>query len=113
MEFEQAAFGVIGLETALPLSLELVRGKLLSPSRLVSLLSSQPAALLGLPGGTLGPGAPGDVTVLDPEAAWVVDPKRGQSRSRNTPFGGRPMLGRAMLTIVGGTIAFQEENRFG
>ena len=113
VEFEQAAFGVIGLETALPLSLELVRAGVVSPSRLVALLSSQPATVLNLPGGSLAPGLPADVTVLDPTAAWTVDPDGGLSKSRNTPFAGHRMEGRAVLTIVGGRIAYEEEKRFG
>jgi dihydroorotase len=113
VEFEQAAFGMIGLETAVPLSMEMVRTAVLTPSELVALLSSRPAAVLGLPGGSLGPGVPADVTVIDPDAAWTVDPDLIRSRSKNTPFGGHRMSGRAVLTIVAGKIAFIEENRFG
>lgn len=113
VEFEQAAFGMIGLETAVPLSLEMVRAGVVSPLRWVALLSTAPAGVLGLPGGTLGPGATADVTVIDPEHAWTVDPARLLSRSKNTPFGGRAARGRAMLTIVGGNIVFAEEKRFG
>jgi dihydroorotase len=113
VEFEQAAFGMIGLETAVPLCLDLVRAEILSPPRLLALLTWRPAAVLGLPGGTLSPGAPADVTVIDPEAAWTVDPSLIKSRSRNTPFAGRQMRGRAALTIVAGKIAFAEEKRFG
>jgi dihydroorotase len=113
VEFEQAAFGMIGLETAVALSLELVRDGVISPSRWVSLLSTRPAAILGLPGGSLAPGAVADVTVIDPEAPWTVEPAALRSRSRNTPFGGRAARGRAMLTIVGGNLAYAEEKRFG
>jgi dihydroorotase len=109
VEFEQAAFGMIGLETAVPLSLEMVRTGILSPARFVALLSAQPAAVLGLPGGTLSVGSQADVTVIDPEAAWTVDPRGLRSRSKNTPFGGLSMRGRAVLTIVGGKIAFAKE----
>jgi dihydroorotase len=113
VEFEQAAFGMIGLETALALSLEMVRAGLVSPARLVALLSSSPAQVLGLPGGSLAAGDVADVTVIDPEYAWTVDAVALQSRSKNTPFGGRAARGRAMLTIVGGNIVFAEEKRFG
>ena len=113
VEFEQAAFGMIGLETAIALSLELVRDGIISPSRWVSLLSTRPAAILGLPGGTLAPGSVADVTVVDPEAPWTVEAAALRSRSRNTPFGGRAARGRAMLTIVGGNLAYAEEKRFG
>jgi dihydroorotase len=112
VEFEQAAFGMIGLETAVPLSLEMVRSGILSPVQLVSLMSTRPAAVLGLAGGTLDVGTIGDVTVIDPEAAWTVDPASLRSRSKNTPFGGHRMTGRAVLTIVAGGIAFAEEKRF-
>ncbi|MBC8133122.1 MAG: amidohydrolase family protein, partial [Deltaproteobacteria bacterium] len=101
------------LETAIPLSLEMVRMGILSPSGLIALLSTRPAAVLGLPGGTLADGGVADVTVLDPDAICTVEPGQLQSRSKNTPFGGRQMLGRAALTIVAGGIVFAEEKRFG
>jgi dihydroorotase len=113
VEFEQAAFGMIGLETAVPLSLEMVRSGILSPIQLISLLSTRPAGVLSLPGGTLAPGAVGDVTVIDAEDPWTVDPTLLRSRSKNTPFGGHRMMGRAVLTIVAGGIVFAEEKRFG
>jgi dihydroorotase len=108
LEFENAAFGMLGLETALPLCLDLVRRGLLTPSALISLLSSRPAAVLGLPGGQLAPGAPADVTVIDPEVAWSCDPSGFRSKSRNSPFAGRAFRGRAVLTLVGGRIVHQE-----
>ena len=106
MEFEQAAFGIIGLETALPLVLELVRAGALSPAALVTRMSAAPAAVFGVPGGTLADGAPADVTVIDPDASWTCDAGALRSRSRNTPFSGRTLRGRAALTVVGGTIAY-------
>src|SRR6185369_13256548 len=109
VEFEQAAFGMIGLETALPLVLELVRGGVLTPSELCTRLSVRPAAIFRLPGGSLAEGRPADVTVIDPEASWTLDPGVLRSRSRNTPFAGRPLRGRAALTIVGGKVAFAHE----
>lgn len=100
--FAEAANGVIGLETALPLTLALVRSGVLSPSRAVELLSSAPALTFRLPGGHLSPGAPADVTVLDPNAEWTVEPQRLHSRSRNTPYAGMRMVGRVVHTFVGG-----------
>jgi dihydroorotase len=100
--YAEAANGVIGLETALPLTLALVRSGVLSPARAVELLSSGPALAFGLPGGHLAPGAPADVTVIDPSAEWTVDPQRLQSKSRNTPYAGMKMVGRAVHTFVGG-----------
>ena len=107
-EFDRAAFGIIGLETAVGLLLDrLVRPGALSLATLVSRLSRDPARLLGLPGGSLAPGAAADVTLLDPAVEWTVDPARFQSRSRNTPFGGWPLTGRPWKTIVGGTIVWE------
>jgi dihydroorotase len=113
VEFELASPGIIGLETALALCLELVAAGLLSPSALVARMSTAPAKILGVPGGTLAPGSLADVTVIDPQVAWTCEPAKLQSRSRNTPFAGRVMHGRAMLTIVAGTIAFAEEKLVG
>jgi dihydroorotase len=110
VEFEQAAFGIIGLETAVPLVLDLVRTAGLSPSDFVRRMSAGPAATFGLRGGTLAEGRLADVTVIDPELAWTCQPGGLRSRSRNTPFAGRPMKGRATLTIVGGRIVYSGES---
>ncbi|HXX30062.1 MAG TPA: dihydroorotase [Myxococcaceae bacterium] len=106
--FAEAANGVVGLETALPLTLALVREGLLTPSRAVELLSAAPASTFRLPGGHLAPGAVADVTVVDPDAAWTVDPAHFQSRSRNTPYAGMRMLGRVVHTWVGGRAVWFE-----
>jgi dihydroorotase len=107
-EFDRAAFGIVGLETAVGLMLDrLVRPGALPLATLIARLSRDPARLLGLPGGHLAPGAPADVTLLDPAAEWTVDPARFQSRSRNTPFGGWPVTGRPWKTIVGGGIVWE------
>jgi dihydroorotase len=113
VEFEQAAFGILGLETALPLSLELVRRGVLTPPALVRLLSTAPAGVLKLPGGSLAPGSVADLTVISPEASWTCDPTRFRSRSRNSPFAGASMKGRAVLTVVGGRVAHAEESFLG
>jgi dihydroorotase len=106
-EFDHAAFGIVGLETAVSLLLDrLVRPGLLPLGTLVSRLSRDPARLLGLPGGSLTPGAPADLTLLDPAAEWTVDPGRFASKSRNTPFAGWTLTGRPWRTIVGGRIAW-------
>ena len=110
VEFEQAAFGVIGLETAIPLVLEFVRTAGLSPSDFVRRMSTGPAAALGLRGGTLAEGRLADVTVIDPAIAWTCTPTGLRSRSRNTPFAGRALQGRATLTIVGGRIVYSGES---
>ena len=107
VEYDAAAFGIVGLETAVALCLDrLVAPGLVSLWRLVELLSTQPAAILGLPGGTLAPGSPADVTVLDLSRRAKVDPARFLSKGRNTPFGGWTLKGAPVLTIVGGRIAF-------
>jgi dihydroorotase len=107
-EFDDAPNGIIGLETALGLAItELVKTGLLTLPELVARMSSVPARIFGLPGGTLAPGAPADVTVFDPAAEWTVRPQEFFSRSRNTPFGGRRLTGRANVTIVRGQVAFQ------
>ena len=106
-EFDDAPNGIIGLETALGLAVtELVGSGLLSLGDLVSRMSVMPARVFNLQGGTLAPGAPADVVVFDPEAEWVVRPEEFYSRSRNTPFGGRRLRGRADATIVRGQVVF-------
>jgi len=109
VEFEQAAFGMIGLETALPLALDLVRAGVLTPATLVMRLSAAPAGIFRLPGGRLAEGQPADVTVIDPEVSWTCDVAAFRSRSRNSPFAGRPLRGRATLTIVGGKVVHSPE----
>lgn len=104
LEFDLAANGVVGLETALPLTLALVREGVISPLRAVELLSWGPARSFGLPGGKLEEGGVADVTVVDPEARWTVRAAEFRSKGRNTPFEGREVQGRAVLTVVGGRI---------
>jgi dihydroorotase len=109
-EFDDAPNGIIGLETSLGLAItELVRGGLLTLSELVARMSTIPARIFNLPGGTLAAGAPADLVVFDPDAEWTVRPEAFYSRSRNTPFAGRRLFGRANTTIVRGQIAYQRE----
>ena len=104
-EFDRAAFGIVGLETAVAVLLDrLVRPGLLPLATLIARLSRDPARLLDLPGGNLAAGAPADVTILDPDAETVVDPLRFRSRSRNTPFGGWALRGAPWMTLVGGNV---------
>jgi dihydroorotase len=103
--FDEAPFGIVGLETAFGVvHTELVLGGVLSLPELVRRMSTVPAAVFRLPGGTLQPGAPADVAVLDITAPWTVDPTSFFSKSRNTPFAGRALTGRATLTLVGGKV---------
>ena len=104
LEFDAAANGIIGLETALPLALALVRDKVFDAQRLVALMAINPATILGIPGGTLSPGAAADITLIDPEREFVYSTDQVVSKSRNTPFLGWTLQGRAVLTMVGGGI---------
>ncbi len=107
-EFDDAPNGIIGLETALGLAItELVDGGVLTLPEMLARMSTTPARIFGLPGGTLAVGAPADVVVFDPTAEWVVQPNAFYSKSRNTPFTGRRLRGRADLTIVGGEVVFR------
>ena len=107
-EFDDAPNGIIGLETAFGLSMtELVQTGLLSLPELLSRMSTVPARIFNLPGGTLATGAPADVVVLDPEVEWEVQPDAFYSKSRNTPFAGRRLTGRADVTIVRGQVAYR------
>ncbi len=102
-EFAEAANGVVGLETAVPLLLDrLVRRGVIDLPTLVTRLSTGPARLLNLPGGSLAPGASADITILDLERPWTVDPAAFRSRSRNTPFAGFTGTGAPWMTLVGG-----------
>lgn len=104
--FMRAANGVIGLETSLGLALGLMHRGVITPSRLAEMMSLNPARLLRLEAGALSPGMRADVTVIDPDSAWSVDPAKFLSRSRNTPFAGMRLRGKALLTIVGGEIVY-------
>ena len=86
---------------------ELVIGGALTLPELIARMSTAPAAVLRLPGGSLQPGAAADVVVLDITARWTVDPTTFFSKSRNTPFAGRALTGRAVLTLVGGSIVHE------
>jgi dihydroorotase len=102
-EFDDAPFGIVGLETALGLGLtELVGSGLLTLPELVDRMSTTPARVYHLPGGSLKRGSPADVVVFDPAERWKVDPERFFSKSRNTPYGGRELTGRVLRTVVGG-----------
>ena len=105
--YEEAAFGIVGLETAVPLALDLlVAAGHVDLPRLVALFSTNAARAFGLPGGTLAPGAPADVTVLDLRRRRRVDPERFVSKGRNSPFGGWSLRGWPAWTIVAGRVVF-------
>ena len=102
VEFDCAAHGVTGLETALPLTLQLVRAGVLTLPQAIRKLTLNPARILGLEHGRLIPGAAADVTIFDPAAVWRVDPLASYSRSHNTPFAGWDMTGTVVRTLVAG-----------
>lgn len=106
VEFEQAANGIVGLETALGLILKLVQEGVLTLSEAINKMSTAPARILGVPGGNLRPGSPADVTLIDPAHSWQVDVHQFKSKGRNSPFHGWELPGRAVMTIVGGKIIY-------
>ena len=108
LEFDAALNGIIGLETAFPVCLDLVRKGALAERRLVEALTAGPARAFGLAAGTLARGAAADVAVLDPAAEWLVDPARLHSKSKNTPWKGRRLAGRCLYTVVAGRIVHAE-----
>jgi dihydroorotase len=103
-EFDYAPFGIVGLETAWGLALVLVEEGVLTVEQVVAALTVQPARAFGLAKGTLAVGADADVTIVDPEAPWVVDPEKFKSKGRNTPFAGWKLKGRVVSTLVGGRV---------
>lgn len=106
-DVKTAAFGVIGMETMLPVCLKLVHDGQLTMKRFIDAVSCAPARILNLQGkGTLGPGAAADITVFDPDCAVTVDARSFRSKSRNTPFDGWRLKGRVVCTITGGRVAF-------
>jgi dihydroorotase len=108
LDFADAPFGIVGLETAVPLALDrLVHGRVIGLMQLVRLMSTRPAEIFSLPGGSLREGAPADVTILDLRALRTVDSSAFQSRSSNTPFAGMRLKGWPAATIVGGEIVWQ------
>jgi dihydroorotase len=105
--FDDAPFGLVGLETALGLAItRLVEPGVLTLAGLVERMSCAPARAFNLPHGTLRRGAAADVTVFDPTTEWTVDPRAFRSKSRNSPFAGWTLRGVAVLTIVGGIPAW-------
>jgi dihydroorotase len=112
LDFSDAPAGIAGLETAVPLALDrLVHGRVIGLMQLVRLMSTRPAEIFSLPGGTLREGAAADLTVLDLRALKSVEPERFESRSRNTPFAGRRLKGWPAATIVGGSIVWQTRKK--
>jgi dihydroorotase len=107
LEFDQAPFGIVGLETAVGLAFDLVQRGVLDLPRVVEMCSTNPARIFNLADrGSLKAGAHADITILDSQFQWVFDVNRSRSKSRNTPFHGRNMQGAAVATIVGGRLVY-------
>jgi dihydroorotase len=106
VEFTTAPSGVLGLETALPVVLDLVRSESLTPLQLIRRLTTNPARILGLDLGRLDTGSSADVVVIDSERSWVYDPYKGYSKSRNSPWAGQTLQGKVVATIVAGQLVY-------
>ena len=107
LPFAQAEFGIVGLETLLPLSLALVHKKRLGLNDLLACLTVKPASLLNLPLGRLAKGSAADLVLFDPDRPWRVDPDLFLSKSKNSPFDASPVQGRALRTVVAGRSLFE------
>jgi dihydroorotase len=108
--FAQAEAGGIGLETLLPVSLELVHNGHLTLPHLFQRLASTPARLFNLPGGKLAKGGPADLVIFDQNLAWKVDRADIWSKTKNSPFDERPVQGKVMATIVGGRTIYRDDH---
>ncbi len=111
VEYDLAAFGISGVETALAIVLKLVHEGRLTPLRAVEVMSTAPARIMGLEGGTLQAGRPAHITIIDPERVWKVDPERMISKGKNTPFAGWELKGKAVITMVEGRIVWREQGK--
>ena len=107
VEFAAAPFGILGLETAFAVVSDLVRTGEMTPLQLMHRMSTAPARIFELTGGTLEPGQPADVVLLDPERKWVYDPAEGFSKSRNSPWAGQELTGRVEATFVNGRLVYR------
>lgn len=106
VEYGLAAFGISGLETAIPLALALWRDKIVSLEKLIAMMTCNPARILNLPGGKLSPGDPADITLIDVNREWQVDSAAFHSRGHNTPFQGWKMRGATVMTVIKGEVVF-------
>ncbi|OGQ07984.1 MAG: dihydroorotase [Deltaproteobacteria bacterium RIFCSPLOWO2_12_FULL_40_28] len=108
VEFDQAAFGIVGFETALGLAMSFVHAGELKIERMIAALTTGPAKIFSLPAGSLEVGALADITLFDPKKSWIVKPELFRSKSKNTPFGGIKLKGKVAYTLVGGEIVYQD-----
>ena len=110
LPFSEAAFGGIGLETLLPVTLELVHNQHMELLAAIDLITKKPARLMGLKAGQLLPGEPADLVVFDPNVGWKVTEEHLHSKSKNSPFDGRPVQGKVIRTVVDGRTVFVREH---
>ncbi|WP_300461000.1 dihydroorotase [Desulfobacula sp.] len=108
VEFDRAAFGIVGLETSLPLSLKLVQDGVLTLTELVNKMAKHPAKIIGM-NNDIKPGNTADLTLIDPEDTYEIDPETFRSKSRNTPFSGMKIKGSTFLTMVDGRVVYQRD----
>ena len=112
--FDKAPFGVVGLETSFAVSYtELVETEIITPSRLIELMSLNPARIMRCGGGTLRKGSRADIAIIDIEKEYKIDPERFSSKGRNTPFEGKRVKGEILITIASGKVIYerrQEKN---
>lgn len=107
--FEQAPFGIVGLETSFAVSnTELVKKGFINPMRLIALMSTNAARILRYDGGTLRVGSRADIAIIDPDEEWTVDPEKFRSKGRNTPFEGMKLTGRVQMTMAEGRIIYRK-----
>ena len=112
VEFDQAAFGIIGLETALPLTLNLVRDGILSLPQAIKKLSLKPASILGIEGGIIREGLKADLSVIDPDEEFILNKKDILSKSKNSPFIGKTLKGRNIFTMLEGKIVWSRDSKY-
>jgi dihydroorotase len=110
LPFALADFGVVGLETLLPLSLGLVHEGRIGLLDLLDRLTARPAAILGLGAGRLERDRPADLVLFDPERPWRIDPELFRSKSKNSPFEDHPVQGKVLRTVVDGRSIFEAES---
>jgi dihydroorotase len=106
VDFVEAPPGILGFETAVPVTLDLVRSSELTPIEWVRRMSTNPVRIIQKPGGRLDVGETADIVVVDPERLWTYDPAKGFSKSRNSPWAGQELEGRTVATIVGGQVVY-------
>ena len=109
--FDEAPFGVVGLETAIPVTItELVRTGILTPLQMVEKMSYNPAKIIGIDRGVLAPGKVADIAVVDPTAEYDIDSNRFASKGKNTPFEGKHVYGKVLYTLVNGRVVYSDHN---